>query len=70
MTGFENLNYKEGVLVGEQSNQRNILDFFNEWCIMKLSKTPELVPAERTISVYRSCRKTLPVARPGATSGG
>lgn len=50
--------------------QKIFLDILCERCIMRESKTVELVPAVRAISIYRDCRKTLPVARPGATPTG
>ena len=46
------------------------MTFSFELCIMKLSKTMELVPAVRAISIYRDCRKTLPVVKPGAPPSG
>ena len=36
---------------------RNVLDFFFEWCIIKLSKTHELVPAFRAISILSELPK-------------
>ena len=47
-----------------------MLDFSGRFDMIKMSITQELVPADRAISIYLDCRKTLPVVRPGATSCG
>jgi len=38
-------------------SRKNILDFFFEWCIIKLSVTTELVPAVRATSILSELPK-------------
>jgi len=55
---------------GSKGLLKILLDFSEGLCMMELSKTEELVPAVRAISIYQDCRKTLLVEKPEATSSG